>query len=94
MSDSILFYVTLDEQHRPHQVWRHVVGTQQAVDVLVFEDADDMFNVGCWTSRDGSLLFIESESKETTEIAFIPTSTPEAPTTTVRSRQVHTYWTY
>jgi len=87
VSDSILFYVKLDEQHRPYQVWRHVVGTQQASDVLVFTDLDDMFNVGCWTSRDGSLLFIESESKETTEIAFIPTSTPDAPPTTVRSRQ-------
>ena len=31
----------------PNQVWRHVVGSAQAEDVKVFEDLDELFNVGC-----------------------------------------------
>ena len=71
----------------PNQVWRHAVGSAQAEDVKVFEDLDELFNVGCATSRDGSLLFIESESKETTEISFVPAATPTATPTLIRPRQ-------
>jgi len=85
--ETTFFYVKQDAQHRPFQVWRHVVGSAQAEDVKVFEDLDDLFNVGCATSRDGSLLFIESESKETTEISFVPAATPAAAPTLIRPRQ-------
>jgi oligopeptidase B len=34
------FYVKLDDNHRPMQVWRHRLGTPQANDVLVFEEHD------------------------------------------------------
>ena len=33
-----LFYVKLDDNHRPTQVWRHRLGTEQADDVLVYEE--------------------------------------------------------
>jgi len=87
VTDSTLFYVKFDDSHRPYQVWRHELGTAQSADVLVFEDLDDLFNVDCWVSRDGSLLFIESESKETTEIHFIPTNSPNASPILIRARQ-------
>ena len=32
------FYVWVDENHRPAQVFRHVVGTEQSDDVVVYED--------------------------------------------------------
>src|SRR6185437_5853039 len=34
------FYVKLDENHRPMQVWRHALGTAQANDVLIYEEQD------------------------------------------------------
>ena len=68
-------------------MWRHAVGSAQATDVKVFEDLDELFNVGCSTSRDGSLLIIETESKETTEISFVPAATPTAAPTLIRPRQ-------
>src|ERR1700676_4716241 len=34
------FYVKLDDNHRPMQVWRHRLGTTQADDVLVYEEHD------------------------------------------------------
>ena len=85
--ETTLFYVKQDEAHRPYQVWRHTIGTQQAEDVLVYEDNDELFNVNCWTTRDGALIIIESESKETTELQFVQTSTPDQPPTMVRTRQ-------
>ena len=33
------FYVKLDDNHRPMQVWRHRLGTKQADDMLVYEEA-------------------------------------------------------
>jgi len=34
------FYVKLDDNHRPMQVWRHRLGTAQADDTLVYEEPD------------------------------------------------------
>ena len=34
------FYVQLDDNHRPLQVFRHRLGTPQADDVLVYEEQD------------------------------------------------------
>ena len=72
--EATLFYVKHDAAHRPFQVWKHSLGTAQADDVLVYEDKDELFNVGCWRSRDGRLIFIESESRRP------PSSTSCAPT--------------
>lgn len=85
--DASFFYVKQDGAHRPFQVWRHDVGTAQAADVLVYEDLDDLFNVACWSSNDGALVFIESESKETTELRFLDASAPTEPPTLVRARE-------
>ncbi|HZJ26604.1 MAG TPA: oligopeptidase B, partial [Acidimicrobiia bacterium] len=41
--NSTLFYVRPDDATRPHQVWRHTIGSPVATDVLVFEDPDEHF---------------------------------------------------
>lgn len=75
-----LFYVTPDEAMRPHQVWRHKVGTPQADDVLVLEDTDERFFVGVGTTRSGEWILIESASKTSSETWVINAHTPtEAP---------------
>jgi len=40
------FYVHVDEEHRPLKVYRHVVGTDQSADKLVYEETDTAFYVG------------------------------------------------
>ena len=47
-----LFYIRQDGAHRPFQVWRHRLGTRQDEDSLVYEDADELFNVHVSTSRE------------------------------------------
>ncbi|MGC8020669.1 oligopeptidase B, partial [Salmonella enterica] len=34
------FYVKLDDNHHPMQVWRHRLGTKQADDILIYEEQD------------------------------------------------------
>ena len=34
------FYVKLDDNHRPMQVWRHRLGTPQADDILIYQETD------------------------------------------------------
>lgn len=85
--DGTLFYTRHDKAHRPFQVWRHTLGTDQAADVKIFEDPDELFWVGVSSSRDGSLVVIESESKETTEMLLVPTASPTDAPRVVRPRE-------
>lgn len=62
-----LFYVTPDEAMRPHQVWRHKIGTPPTDDILVLEDPDERFFVGVGLSRSGDWILIESASKTSSE---------------------------
>lgn len=66
--EKTLFYVSFDSAHRPYKCWRHTIGTSQSEDVLLYEEPDQRFNVACWKELDGSMIVIESESKETTEL--------------------------
>ena len=77
-----LFYVTPDEAMRPHQVWRHKIGTTPVDDVLVLEDSDERFFVGVGLTRSGQWILIESSSKTSSECWVIdahdPTSAPRS----------------
>ena len=46
-----LFYVTVDEAWRPDRVWRHVLGTPAADDVVVYQETDERFWVGVGLTR-------------------------------------------
>ena len=46
-----LFYIAVDENHRPHRVMRHEIGSAQAADHIVYEEADAGFFVGLTASR-------------------------------------------
>lgn len=71
-----LFYTTLDDMMRPWQVWRHVLGTEQQDDVLVYQEDDDRFFVGLSMSATDAYLLLSSASQVTTEIRVLSASTP------------------
>ena len=68
------FYVTLDAAKRPYRVWRHHL--DQPEDYLVFEEADERFEVELSKSRSGDFIFIESESKTASEVRFLRADQP------------------
>jgi oligopeptidase B len=74
--DRHLFYVTLDAAKRPYRVWRHCLGN--AKDDLIFEETDERFEVELYKSRDRRYLFLQTESKVTSEVRFLDADTPQA----------------
>ncbi|WP_433530854.1 S9 family peptidase [Micromonospora sp. CA-263727] len=73
---SVLFYVTVDEAWRPHRVWRHVVGTATADDVVVHAEDDERFWVGVELTRSERFILIDIASKLTSEVRVIPAGNP------------------
>jgi oligopeptidase B len=83
-----IFYSVEDEEtKRQFQVFRHVVGRPQAEDVLVYEEADERFNVGVGRTRDKKYIVLESASHTTSEEQFLPADQPEGRWTVIEPRK-------
>ena len=67
-----LLYVVTDPAYRPHQVWRHELGTAPERDALVYQEDDERFELTVRATRSGAWLLIETASRETTETLLIP----------------------
>jgi oligopeptidase B len=73
-----LFYTVEDEEtKRQFQLYRHVVSEPQDKDALVYEEADERFNVGAGRTRDGKYLVLESASHTASEEQFLPAADPK-----------------
>ncbi len=84
---STLFYVAVDHAHRPHQVWRHRVGTPTTDDVLVYTDPDERFEVHVEGSRSGGAVIISSLAKDTSESWLVAADRPDEPPVVVEPRR-------
>lgn len=74
--NTTILYTTLDDMMRPWQVWRHVLGTPQDADVLVFQEDDDRFFVGLSTSATDAYLLMSVASQVTAEVRVLKASDP------------------
>jgi oligopeptidase B len=84
----ILFYSVEDEAtKRQFQLFRHTLGTQQGADALVYEEADERFNVGAGRTRDGKYILLESASHTASEEQFLPADDPEGRWTMIEARR-------
>ena len=68
--------MTVDEAWRPYRVWRHVIGTPAATDVVVFEEADERFWVGVRLTRSERFLVLSASSKLTSEVWLLDAARP------------------
>jgi oligopeptidase B len=73
---SALFYITVDDAWRPYRVWRHMIGTSAAEDVVVFEESDEKFGVSVGLSRSERYVIIGSSSKLTSEVRLLDAANP------------------
>jgi len=70
-----LFYVTEDATtKRSDKFFRHVLGTDK--NELIFEEKDELYDIGTWRTRDNAIIFLESASKTSTEVLYIPADKP------------------
>ncbi|MCA1551144.1 S9 family peptidase [Bradyrhizobium sp. BRP19] len=81
------FYVKLDDNHRPMQVWRHKLGTKQADDTLVYEEQDAGWFTHLHESTSGRFCVIAGGDHETSEQRLIDLANPEAPPRLVATRE-------
>ena len=84
---SALFYVTVDDAWRPYRVWRHIVGTPAADDVVVYQEDDEKFGAGVGLSRSERYLMISSSSKLTSEVSLLDAANPAGDFTVVAPRR-------
>ena len=81
------FYVKLDANHRPMQVWRHRLGTAQADDVLVYEEHDPGWFTHIHESSSGRFCVIAGGDHETSEQRLIDLANPDYPPRLIAARE-------
>ena len=81
-----VFYVTEDPvTKRSDKFFRHMIGTDKSD--LVYEEKDELFDIGTSRSRDKAVIFIEAFSKTSTEARYFLASEPNANPTIILPRQ-------
>lgn len=73
-----LFYVRLDNNHRPLRVYRHKLGTPLEDDVLVYEEQDTGFYVSVGTTQSRRYITIETGDHQTNEVRLIDALSPDS----------------
>ena len=81
------FYVRPDGAMRPYQVWRHVLGTPEDDDVLVFHEDDERFEVTVELTKSERFVIISSTSQVTSESWFLAADDPTAAPRLIEARR-------
>lgn len=81
-----LFYVRLDEHHRPLLVYRHIVGTPVEDDVLVYAEKDIGFYVAVSSTQSAKFIVIDAHDHQTSEVRLIDADAPLEPALVVEPR--------
>ncbi|MEE2765523.1 MAG: S9 family peptidase, partial [Candidatus Neomarinimicrobiota bacterium] len=90
-----LFYVTLNDAQRPFQLWRHVLGSDQSEDILIYEEKDDRFHMGLTRSKNNQYLAMDLGSNTTTEVRVLKRDNPYGKfKTLIRREEGVEYYTY
>jgi oligopeptidase B len=81
-----LFYVTEDAvTKRNDKFFRHVLGTDKTD--LVYEEKDELFDIGTGRSRDKAVIFLEAASKTSTESRYLLAAEPNSELKVIIPRQ-------
>jgi len=86
-----LFYVTEDDvTKRNDKMFRHVLGSDKYE--LLYNEKDELFDIGVGRSRDKAVILLGSYSKTSTEFQYIPANDPNASWKVILPRQAdHEY---
>ena len=66
------YYVERDDNQRPKRVKHHIVDTDPADDLLVYEEADDSFFLGVGKSQSTEYILIGSSKSTSSEYRYLP----------------------
>jgi oligopeptidase B len=82
-----LFYTRPDESMRPHQIWRHLLGTTSDRDTCIWEEEDERYFLGVGTTKDLALVVLQAESNLTSEVRLLDSAEPEGEPRVVEERR-------
>ena len=75
-----IFYTKADPVSvRPYQVWRHKLGTPASSDQMVYEDKDETYYVGVFTTKSRAYVMIQSSQTMATEYSYVRADQPDQP---------------
>ena len=86
-----LFFTTEDAvTKRSDKFFRHALGSDKTD--LIFEEKDELFDIGAGRSRDKAVILLGSESKTSTEWRYLPANDPSAELKIISPREAdHEY---
>jgi oligopeptidase B len=83
-----LFYTTEDPvSKRSDKFWRHTVGASGSD--LVYEEKDELFDVGTARSLDKKVIFLGAYAKTSTEMRYLPADNPAATLKVILPREAN-----
>lgn len=85
--DGSFLYTKLDDNHRPSKIYRHVLGTAQGEDTLIYEEPDTSFYIGTGRSDTGNLIVISGGDHQTSECWVLSADDPTGPLTCIAPRE-------
>lgn len=81
-----MFYVTEDAvTKRSDRFFRHTLGSEKSD--LIYEEKDELFDIGTGRTRDNEMIFLGAYSKTSTEFRYLPASNPTAELKIILPRQ-------
>jgi oligopeptidase B len=72
---------------RSSQIYRHVLGTDPAKDVMIYEEKDDTFGCSIYKTKSRKFLMISSYQTLSTEFQFLDADTPNGEWKVVQPRE-------
>jgi len=74
--DRTVFYPRKDKTLRSYRIYRHVLGTDPATDVVVFEEHDPAYSCDVYRSQSDQFVIITTESTMSSEHLYLPVVQP------------------
>jgi oligopeptidase B len=81
-----IFYTQVDEAHRPHQLFRHRLGSSIDEDGLIYHEPDESLYLGVGKTRSEAYFLMSLSSKITTEIHYLDANDPTGKFQVIRPR--------
>jgi oligopeptidase B len=82
-----VFYSQKDDTLRSYKIYRHVLGTSQKEDVLVYHEEDVTFNTFVYRTKSKKFIIIGSGSSISTEYQYVNADTPTETFTMFHKRE-------
>ncbi|MBD2340823.1 S9 family peptidase [Calothrix sp. FACHB-156] len=72
-----VFYTKIDDANRPYQLFRHSLGTSPDEDVLLYEEADELYHLYVDKTRSQAYILMSLRSSITTEVHYLDANHPQ-----------------